>query len=268
MTNPTYSKGIRVEMPQPYLQVVGSIFPDFKFSSRAHPCKTKTFCFCGGPNGGRIKFTNYQDQFEQEIVTLDGHETLERPQRGRILAANFGLLCQEERLMESVGESRKFAEDVLRPYLAISNGRPIVQSMRDFRAKHSPTGSWDQLSDAMPFQPSVADLRLAPVHRLFSDQQHKSLISTFDTIMHPMFETAGLEFDVGRIDQSVLVVGLELEFMWSAIEINADCETSQRGLFVAGDTAGLAQGVIQAAMMGIRVADIISQRISAGTNKL
>lgn len=261
MLHPNYSKGIRLEMPQPYLQAVGTYYPDFKFSNRTALHKIKTFCFCGGPNGGRIKFTNYQRQFDHELITLDGHETLERTEDGGPLAANFGLLCQQKKTEQPVASSRGFFDDVLAPYLKLSGCRPVVQTMKDFRARRPSAGDWSQLSAQLPFQPSVADLIVAPVHELFSFEEHKSLVSTFDQLIFPITETAGLGLSKEALDRSVLVIALELEFMWSTIQVDANCETTCPGVFVAGDAAGLAQGVIQAAMMGIRVGDELSRRL-------
>ena len=105
MMPPDFSCGVRFEMRSDYLRATGLSHPDFKVTQRdGMPNKVKTFCFCGGTNGGRVKFTHYQDAFGEPIITLDGHETLERESTGRPLAGNFGLLCQTVTLDSDAGE--------------------------------------------------------------------------------------------------------------------------------------------------------------------
>lgn len=93
--DPDISVGVRFEMAAGLLRAIGDEHPDLKITQLGSvPVKTKTFCFCGGPNGSRIKFTNYEGSFGDPVITLDGHETTERPTGERALSANFGLLCQ------------------------------------------------------------------------------------------------------------------------------------------------------------------------------
>ncbi|CPR38236.1 fumarate reductase flavoprotein subunit [Mycobacteroides abscessus] len=266
MTPPSYSKGVRVEMPYRYLRNIGSKYPDFKFSSTPSRQKTKTFCFCGGENGGRIKFTNYQQEFGAEIITLDGHETLERVAAGvgdgDTLSANFGLLCQQTQLDAEVDRSDRFQTDVIEPYLKMSGGRPIVQILSDFRARRSPSHSWADLIERLPFRPSVADLVTAPAHELFSSAEHDSIMKTFDTLMEPILQEEGINYSRAALDESAIVVAPEVEFMWNLVAVDDSCQTNIRGLFVVGDAAGIAQGVIQATMMGLRSGDAISSYIN------
>jgi uncharacterized FAD-dependent dehydrogenase len=224
-----------------------------------HADKIKTFCFCGGTNGGRIKFTHYQDNFAGEIITLDGHETLDRVPSGRSLAGNFGLLCQSTTLDADADESETLERELLAPYRAMNGGRPVVQTLADFRARRAPSTDWAQLSASLPFEPSVQNLVTAPVHELFTERQQASLIDAFDNLMTPMLVLGGYDIDPMDLADEILVVGLEIEFLWSRIAVSHECETPRPGVFVVGDAAGLAQGVIQAAMMGMRVGRAVAR---------
>ncbi len=83
--------------------------------------------------------------------------------------------------------------------------------------------------------------------------------------MHAISEINGEEFDLDRLLAESIVVGPELEFLWDEIEIDADGQTSIAGLYVLGDAAGLAQGIIQAMMMGIRAGERIIERQAASS---
>jgi uncharacterized FAD-dependent dehydrogenase len=255
MSPPKASIGVRFEMRSSYLQTIGMIHPDLKISKRdLLEEKAKTFCFCGGLNGGRIKFTNYQNSFGKTIITLDGHETCERvPHENLDLAANFGILCQ-------ISDSEKdinnwIYERVILPYQEISNGHPIVQTLRSFRDKENDSLSWNDLKSNLPFEPSINDLVVAPLYQIFSDKEHQKIVRSFDEIMAPILKISNIDKKVIDIIDEVIVVGLEIEFLWNKININSYGETSQKGIWVAGDTAGVAQGIIQAMMMGLRVAE-------------
>lgn len=54
-TRPTPSVGLRFETRAEWLEDAGRIHPDYKISRRLGARKTKSFCFCAGTGGGRIK---------------------------------------------------------------------------------------------------------------------------------------------------------------------------------------------------------------------
>ncbi|MFB7675803.1 FAD-dependent oxidoreductase [Kitasatospora purpeofusca] len=51
---PDISLGVRFEMAAPLLAPIGEEHPDLKITQTDGARKVKTFCFCGGPNGGRL----------------------------------------------------------------------------------------------------------------------------------------------------------------------------------------------------------------------
>ncbi len=55
-TAPTFSIGLRFECPREYLVEAGRLHPDFKTSIYENGMKFKTFCFCAGNGGGRLKY--------------------------------------------------------------------------------------------------------------------------------------------------------------------------------------------------------------------
>lgn len=261
MMSPKASIGVRFEMRSHYLEAAGLAHPDMKVSQRnTSDNKIKTFCFCGGTNGGRIKFTNYQDAFGEPIIVLDGHETCEREPSGRDLAANFGLLCQ---MQTSTEDKKDWLEDaVLAPYRRISGGRPLAQRLRTFLHRSPETTSWPDLRDSLPFEPSVADLMTGPLHELFTERDHASLVLGFEQLMTPILRVAGSGQEIRDLLDEILVIGLELEFLWNQVSIDECCETPREGIFVTGDAAGLAQGVIQAMMMGLQASSRIADRVA------
>ncbi|MFJ3220592.1 DNA polymerase subunit beta [Kitasatospora sp. NPDC086801] len=260
---PDISVGIRLEMAAPLLAAIGEEHPDLKITQLdAGARKVKTFCFCGGPNGGRIKFTNYEGAFGEDVITLDGHETTERPAPadGRALAANFGLLCQ----VSGRGDAHQARDSFLATYRELTGSHPFAQSLGAFRARRADTAPWPGLAATMPFQPSVADLTCARVDALFTDDEHASLTAGLARLMAAILDHAGHSANEAALDDQVLVVGPELEFLWEKPAIDTTCRVPGLPVYVVGDSAGIAQGIVQAAMTGIAAGrDIARTRLAA-----
>lgn len=254
---PSPSIGVRFEMRKDLLDAAGTHHPDLKITQSGGK-KTKSFCFCGGSNGGRIKFTNYQASIGgQELITLDGHETLDRvPELGKELSSNFGLLCQLA--TEGSAHDPHFQATVFDNYRRISGGRPIVSSLRAFNERTPDDASWAELKETLPFTPSVNDLVTGPVHRLLDAEQHDAIVRGFKELMAPILEMSETGVTVEDIAAEVIVVGLEVEFMWDRVEVDAGFQTSVSNLHVVGDAAGVAQGVIQAMMTGMAAGEAIA----------
>ncbi|MBU8857713.1 MULTISPECIES: NAD(P)-binding protein [unclassified Micromonospora] len=252
---PDLSLGVRLETRAEVLAAIGVEHPDLKITQLERvEHKTKTFCFCGGPNGGRIKFTNYQRSFGREVITLDGHETTERSPGMRPLAANFGLLCQLAR----PGASADVRAEILSGYWRLSAGRPVAQSLRAFMARTDEPRSWPELAAAVTFEPSVKDLSTGRLDSLFTAAEHASLVGSFRRVMGSILEHAGTGLSVEDLTDDVLVIGPEVEFLWDRVPVDADCRVPGLPVYVVGDAAGIAQGIVQAAMMGVAAGEAIA----------
>lgn len=267
MTPPNFSCGVRFEMQSDYLRATGLSHPDMKVTQRDTDKKIKTFCFCGGSNGGRVKFTHYQQAFGEPIITLDGHETLERVPGSRPLAGNFGLMCQSRALDTDADRSEYLQQTLISAYRRLNDGRPVVQTYADFRGRTVPALPWEDLAGKLPFEPSVHDLATAPLDSLFGDEEHASLVRGFENIMRPMLELGGSAVTIDEITDQVLVMGLELEFLWSHVKLDETAQTPMRNIFVVGDAAGIAQGVVQAMMMGMRAGEAAAQQLTTACHE-
>ncbi|MFB7675802.1 hypothetical protein ACFC26_30785 [Kitasatospora purpeofusca] len=171
---------------------------------------------------------------------MDGHETTERPapSDGRALAANFGLLCQ----VVGRGNALQARDSFLATYRDLTGGRPFAQSLGAFLHRRPDPAHWPGLAASLPFQPSVADLT-AGLHRLLTS----------------ILDHAGQTATVADLADQVLVVGPELEFLWDKPAIDTSCRLPGLPVCV-GDGAGAAQGIVQAAMMGIAAGRDIAER--------
>ncbi|MET9648583.1 DNA polymerase subunit beta [Streptomyces syringium] len=256
MTEPDISVGVRFEMAAGLLTAIGDEHPDLKITQLEHlENKTKTFCFCGGGNGGRVKFTNYGSAFGDPVITLDGHETTERVAGERPLAANFGLLCQ----VQGRGTARQARDSFLAIYRKLARGRPFTQTLGAFLHHRDDAGDWAGLRERLPFQPSVRDLATGRVDELFTGGEHTSLATGFERLMASILAHSSTPSTVADLHDQVIVIGPELEFLWERPQIDTGCRVPGLPVYTVGDAAGIAQGIVQAAMMGIAAGQAIAR---------
>lgn len=256
---PKPSYGVRFLMKASILEEVGNIFPDLKISYRfSEHEKVKSFCFCGGKNGGSVKFINYYNLFDSSLIFIDGHKTSERVSldSSKELSSTFGLLSQYNNSV--FGGLDWIINKFVPKYISISNGKPLVQTYRNFRGKKNMDPCWDELKNIIPFDVCINDLRTGPLFDLFDSQSHKNICIIFEKMMCSIGSIVHKGFEIDTILDEVLVVGPEVEFFWPRSELNEFCETKLDGCYIVGDAAGYGQGIVPAMMMGLAASEKIS----------
>lgn len=239
---PISTIGVRFEMPKQYLTPVGKLHPDFKVRTQYNNVKYKTFCFCGGKNGGRLKFANYG-----EYVLLDGHVLTETDSESNY--ANFALLRQVVDKDCNDQGTDCVVERYLSNYIRISGGQPIFQSYSDFRNGVVTT-------QTRPL--SVPSIKYGPVYKLLINGKEE-----FCHVAEIIFSYISRISDVSveEIVSTTNVIGLELEGLWKHIITNKDFMTVVEGVYVGGDCGGETQGILQATMVGLKIGESIIKSI-------
>jgi uncharacterized protein len=251
-TPPHISLGLRFECPAGYLRNAAAMHPDFKASFNLEDTKVKTFCFCADAagGGGRLKFARYTD-----FTLLDGHVVTEA-----VPTANFGLLVQ---LTDDHGWPRSYewvTENILKPYRTMRpdhSSKPVVQWYPDFRDARLSVHSVSDIAGRVGYRPSVKDVEIGNLASLVGDY-HKA----FCTVFEEMTSAVG-ELNSGAVGSvnDFLVYGLEIESVWDGLDLSPDFETAKlSGLFVVGDCAGIAQGILQSMVSGIAAARALAQQ--------
>jgi len=257
-TPPTPSVGLRFECPVDMLAAGAAIHPDFKTTLVESGVKVKTFCFCAGQGGGRIKFTDYGDH-----TLLDGHVIPEAMDGG---LGNFALLAQ---LRDPLGRPRSHEwveTNLIAPYRRLRAdrpGKPVLQWFPDFCSRSLRCASVADFTDRSGFTPSLSDYQMANIAALLPDDIHAAMCAVFERLM-AFFAPSG-RFDSHGTDAArVGVIGLELEGLWDELDVAASMETSVPGLYACGDCAGIAQGILQAAVSGLAAAADITDSLGVG----
>lgn len=254
---PTPSVGVRFECPAEFVSAASQVHPDFKATIYHRNVKIKTFCFCAGQGGGRIKFTDYG-----RYTLLDGHVVEEAGPA----PANFALLAQ---LRDESGTPRSIDwidEHLIEPYRAMRAdrpGKPVMQWYPDFRARTLTCRSTKDFEECAGFHPSLSDYAMGNIAALLSADIHRSMSEVFDRLLDTFVKRAGLSLSAEECRARVGVIALELEGLWDEITIDESMESSVSGLYVCGDCSGHAQGILQAAASGVAAGVAIDSRARA-----
>lgn len=246
-TPPHISLGLRFECPSSFLRNAAAIHPDFKTTFNLNSAKVKTFCFCAdaAAGGGRVKFARYAD-----FTLLDGHVITEAT-----AAANFGLLIQ---LTDPEGKPRSYewvADNIFKPYQRLRTDRsskPVVQWYPDFRDNRLTLKTLEEIRSQVSYRPSVSDLEVANLSALVGEYRE-----AFCDVLEQMVSTLGELNDAAArpSPETFVVYGLEIESVWDGLDLSTTFETpAVPGLFVVGDCAGIAQGILQSMVSGIAAA--------------
>lgn len=221
--------------------------------------KVKTFCFCAGPGGGRIKFTDYGDH-----TLLDGHVI---PEAGASATGNFALLAQ---LRDQTGRPRDATwvdDHLLAPYRTLRSdrpGKPVLQWYPDFRTRQLTCTDLAEFTQRAGYAPSLRDYQMADLAGILPADVHAALCTVFEELMGAFTGWSLADHQARHVG----VIGLELENLWDELALSDGMETSLPGLYAAGDCTGLAQGILQAAVAGLAAADrVLATGSPAGTNE-
>ncbi|WP_331765114.1 FAD-dependent monooxygenase [Nocardia sp. NBC_01388] len=248
-TRPAPSVGVRFEAPAHLLSGGSAVHDDFKTTLVKGGVKIKTFCFCAGAGGGRIKFTDYGPD---GYTLLDGHVIAEPAADGA--TANFALLAQLRDRDGRPWSSERIDAELIGPYRRLRTdrpGKPVLQWLPDFRAKRLDCASVGEFITRSGVTPSVRDYQAANLAAILPPDVHAGLLAAFDEL---------IGFFAGHregIDPQVAVIGLELENTWDELIVSPSLETSAAGLYAVGDCGGLAQGIVQASVGGLAAAEAI-----------
>ncbi len=229
--------GVRVELPAVVLEEITDLVyePKLIYYSKAFDDRVRTFCMC--PYGQVV--TENADG----VVTVNGHSYAHRSTEN----TNFAVLVSKtftEPFKDPIGYGRHIAE------LAnlLGNG-VLVQRLGDLERGRRSTPERLAKSAVRP------TLRGATPGDLGLVFPYRHLVNILE-----MLEAMN-QFVPGVYARDTLLYGAEVKFYSSRVKVTGALETGVKGLFVAGDGAGLTRGLVQASASGIVAAREILSRL-------
>lgn len=230
--------GVRVETSADVLKEMCKVIydPTFYFHTPSYDDKLRTFCT---NRNGYVAEEKYK-----EFVCVNGHSDSRQLSDN----ANFALLVRVS-LTEPVTDTIAYGESICKLSATIGGGKPILQRFIDFK-KHR-RSTWERLkkSYVVPTLKNVTpgDIAMALPHRIVVNLIEG--IKILDRVLP------------GLASDATLLYAPEVKFFSVRPKIGKDLQTEIKGLFVAGDGAGISGNIVGAAATGM-----IAARGIAGSN--
>lgn len=223
--------GVRVEFSSPIMKKQSEILYEtvYKVRTKTYHDIIRTFCSC--PNG-EVATENYDG-----YVCVNGHSRSDHSSKN----SNFAFVS-EVSLTEPVENSIAYAKSIAEVASTIGGGKPILQSLEDLRCGRRST--WSRLAKSF-VEPSLkdvtpGDIAMALPYRIV--QNIKEGLEILDKVMP------------GVNSGSTLLYAPEVKFRSSKVSTDSKLETSIKGLYVAGDAAGISGSITGAAVTGVMFA--------------
>lgn len=232
--------GVRVEVPDVLMDPITKIEwdPKFHITTKTYDDFIRTFCTC--PKGFIV------EEVYDGFVGVNGHSMREKVSSN----TNFAFLVRVE-LTEPIENTSSYAYSIASIANILGSGKPIIQRLGDLKRGRRSTWKRIQKSNVSPTFMDVVpgDIAMALPNRLVVD-----IIEGLNALN---------EVIPGVASDSTLLYAPEIKLYAMKAEINRGLETPVKGLYVAGDGAGVSRGIVGAAATGIIAANDILRKLKS-----
>ncbi len=235
--------GVRVEVPNAIMDHLTRDLYEAKLVYYSDTYENKVRTFCMNP-GGEVS----QEYYEGGIAVVNGH-SYEDPEK-RTGNTNFAMLVSTQ-FTEPFNQPIEYGRYIAQLGNMLTGGPIMVQRLGDLLKgrrtdvkRLAKSTTIPTLSTAVPGDLSF----VLPARHLTSIVE---ALKAFDHLAP------------GLYSQNTLLYGVEVKFYSSKVLVDNRMETAIKGLFAAGDGAGITRGLMQAGVSGMVVADEVARRLDS-----
>jgi uncharacterized FAD-dependent dehydrogenase len=223
--------GVRVEVLSMVMDPVTKINwdPKFHIYTETYDDWVRTFCTC--PDG----FVTKEDY--GDFVGVNGHSMIDEKSDN----TNFAFVTNLK-LTEPVEDTTAYASSIARLSATIGGGKPIIQRLGDLCKGRRST--WSRIRKSY-VKPTLTDVTPGDISMALPQRLVTNIIEGLTKLN---------EVIPGVASESTLLYCPELKMYSMRFITDENMMTSMTGLFVAGDGAGLARGIVGSAATGILAA--------------
>jgi hypothetical protein len=220
--------GIRVETTAEVLREICSVIYDPTFYLHTPTFDDQLRTFCTNP-AGFIAAEKYK-----EFVCVNGHAYAHKSSPN----ANFALLDKVS-LTEPVTDTIAYGESICKLASTIGGGKPILQRYVDFKRHRRST--WERIAKCY-IGPTLKEVTPGDIGMALPFRIVTNLIEGIEKLdkMLP-----------GLASDATLLYAPEVKFFSVRPKVTEELETEIKGLYVAGDGAGISGNIVGAAATGI-----------------
>ncbi len=230
--------GVRVEVKNEIMEEVNDTVYESKLVYYTPTFDDRVRTFCQNPSG----FVS-SEYYQADLAVVNGHSY--RSPEMKTENTNFAVLVSNY-FTEPFREPIEYGKYIAMLANMLSGNRIMVQRFGDFRRGRRTTPERlaryslrPTLDDAVP-----GDLSLVFPYRIMLDV--KEMILALDGIFP------------GLAGDETLMYGVEVKFYSNRIMVDGRFQARYRGLFVAGDGAGITRGLLQSSINGVILGRILS----------
>lgn len=233
MSNNQVDIGVRVETSNVVMQEINEHLYEGKFIFHSPSTGLRVRTFCSNPSG-HVVVENHTG-----IMAANGH-AYKDPALGSH-NTNFAILVSH-RFTEPFDRPNEFARQICAHANALSDGSIMVQKYGDIlKGRRSTPARLAEGFIEPTFKEAVpGDLGLV--------LPYKTMVALQEMVEALNHVTPGIA------SEHTLFYGVEAKFYASRADVDAQLQTSIRGLYCAGDGPGISRGISQAASSGVYVA--------------
>ncbi len=222
--------GVRVEFPASIMRRQAETLYEivYKVRTGTYHDIVRTFCSCPHGMVSTEKYDGY--------VCVNGHSNSDHLSPN----SNFAFVC-EVNLTKPVENTIAYAKSIAEVASTIGGGKPILQSLEDLRFGRRSTPSRLEKSFVQPSLKNytAGDISMALPYRIVTN-----IIEGLEILDRVM---------PGINSGSTLLYAPEVKFRSSKVKTNKKLQTTIKGLYVAGDAAGVSGSITGAAVTGVIV---------------
>ncbi len=239
MFNNQVDVGVRVETSDMVMREINENLYEGKFIFNTS-VGTRVRTFCSNPSG-HVVVENHSG-----VMAANGH-SYKDPRLGSV-NTNFALLVSHK-FTDPFDKPNEYAREICRRANDLSNGGVIVQKYGDIRKGRRSTG--ERIKEGF-LEPTLKEAVPGDLGLVLPYNTMKSLIEMVEALD---------QVTPGIANEHTLFYGVEAKFYSSRPKLSEALETELRGLYCAGDGAGITRGLAQAGAAGVWVARNIAGKL-------
>lgn len=237
--------GVRVEFPYAVLEKHANEMYETVFSVRTKTYDDIVRTFCPCPRG-HVAVEEYDG-----FVCVNGHSNSTHDSEN----SNFAFVT-EVSLTEPLESTRAYANFIAQGVTLLGSGKPIIQRLKDLKKGRRSTPERIKKANIRPtcMDAVPGDLGMSMPYRVI--QNIVEGIEQLDKVL------PGLDGD------STFLYGPEVKFRSNKLITSKGLETKVKGLFVAGDGAGVSGNIVGAAVTGLIAGREVANQYSVAKERI